>query len=82
MRKIVCDEAKKFDLFDYLSTLGHLPAKIRNQDYWYRSPLRDEKTPSFKVNRKSNLWYDHGTWQGGDLIDFGTLYHHWTNPDL
>ena len=82
MRKINCDEAKKFDLVDYLASLGHLPTKIRNQDYWYRSPLRDEKTPSFKVNRKSNLWYDHGTGQGGDLIDFGTLYHHCTIPDL
>jgi hypothetical protein len=82
MRKINCDEAKKFDLVDYLASIGHLPAKIRNQDYWYRSPLRDEKTPSFKVNRKSNLWYDHGTGQGGDLIDFGTLYHHCTIPDL
>jgi hypothetical protein len=82
MRKINCDEAKKFDLIDYLAALGHVPAKIRNQDYWYRSPLRDEKTPSFKVNRKSNLWYDHGIGQGGDLIDFGTLYYHCTIPDL
>lgn len=78
MAKMNCDEAKKLDLVDYLSSLGHEPAKIRNHDYWYRSPLREEKTPSFKVNRKSNLWFDHGTGQGGDLIDFGTRYHHCT----
>ena len=82
MRKINCDEAKKIDLVDYLASLGHFPTKVRNQDYWYRSPMRDEKTPSFKVNRKSNLWYDHGIGQGGDLIDFGTLYHRCTIPDL
>ena len=32
MRKINCDEAKKFDLVDYLASLGHLPTKIRSQD--------------------------------------------------
>jgi DNA primase len=38
------------------------------------SPLRDEKTPSFKVNKKFNIWYDHGIGRGGNLIDFGILY--------
>jgi len=28
--------------------------------YWYLSPLREEKEASFKVNRKKNVWYDHG----------------------
>ena len=50
--------------------------KIRNNDYWYLSPLREEKEASFKVNRKLNVWYDHGLGQGGNIIDFGILYHH------
>jgi hypothetical protein len=33
MRKINCDEAKKFDMVDYLASLGHLPMKIRNQEF-------------------------------------------------
>ncbi len=37
--------------------------------------MRDEKTASFKVNRKLNCWYDHGIGSGGNLIDFGILYH-------
>ncbi len=38
-------------------------------------PLREEKTPSFKVNRKLNRWYDHGLGKGSNLVDFGILYN-------
>lgn len=74
-RRITCEQANQVDLVDYLERLGHIPKKIRNNDYWYLSPLRDEKTPSFKVNRKLNLWYDHGLGKGGNLVDFGILYY-------
>jgi DNA primase len=66
---------KEIDVVDYLSRLGHHPTKIRNADHWYLSPLRHEKTPSFKVNRKINRWYNHGLGKGGNIIDFGILYH-------
>jgi len=71
-------EAKQIDLVDYLSCLSSKPAKIRGNDYWYLSPLRDEKTPSFKVDRKINCWYDHGLGKGGNVIDFGMLYFNCT----
>jgi len=70
-----CADAKKIDLVDYLASLGHHPQKVSHQDYWYLSPFRDEKTASFKVNRKLNVFYDHGTGMGGDLIDFGTRFY-------
>jgi len=82
MEKLSCAQAKELDLVDYLATLGYEPAKVRNQDYWYRSPFRDEKTPSFKVNRDLKVWYDHGSGQGGDLVDFGTLYYKCTVREL
>ena len=82
MKKVSCAQAKELDLVDYLASLGYVPAKIRNHDYWYQSPFRDEKTPSFKVNRELKVWYDHGTGQGGDLVDFGTLYHKCTVGEL
>jgi hypothetical protein len=82
MEKMMCADAKQLDLVDYLDSLGHQPAKVRNQDYWYLSPFREEKTPSFKVNRPLNVWYDHGTDKGGDLIDFGTQYHKCTVREL
>jgi DNA primase len=71
-------KAKAMDMVDYLSRLGYKPAKVRNNDYWYVSPLRDEKTPSFKVNRKLNRWYDHGLGKGGNLIDFAILHQNYT----
>jgi len=82
MTKLSCAAAKELDLVDYLASLGHQPAKVRNHDYWYLSPLREEKTPSFKVNRPLNAWYDHGTGKGGDLVDFGTQYHKCTIREL
>jgi|SRR5665647_162964 len=69
-------ETKGMDMVDYLSRLGYEPLKIRNNDYGYLSPLRKEKTPSFKINRHLNRWYDHGLGKGGNLIDFGIEYHH------
>jgi hypothetical protein len=74
--------AKQIDLVEYLERLGHLPKKVRNDDFWYLSPLRFEKTPSFKVNRKLNVWYDHAVQQGGNLIDFGILFHKCTVGEL
>lgn len=67
-------EAKQIDLVDYLAALGHYPKKVSNNDNWFLSPLREEKTPSFKVNRNMNAWYDHGIGKGGNLVDFGILY--------
>lgn len=67
MEKLSCIEAKKMDLVDYLFSLGHQPVKIRGNDYWYISPLRNEKTASFKINRKLNVWYDHSLQKGGNL---------------
>lgn len=68
-------EVKELDMVAYLESLGYAPQKIRNNDYWYLSPLRTEKEPSFKVNRRLNAWYDHSLGRGGNLLDFGLLYH-------
>jgi hypothetical protein len=79
---ISCTDAKKIELIEYLSKLGHQPQKIRNHDYWYLSPLREEKEPSFKVNKKMNVWYDHGIGEGGNIIDFGLLYYRCSISDF
>lgn len=84
MNSMTLTEARQVDLVDYLAALGYQPRKIRGQDYWYLSPLpgRDERTPSFKVDRRQNLWYDHGIGKGGSIIDFGLQYHGCTIPEL
>ena len=54
-------EAKQIRIVDYLRLLGHEPKNARGGQYWYLSPFREEKTPSFKVNDRLNEWYDSGT---------------------
>lgn len=54
---------------DFLEALGHRPVSARANDRWYVSPLRKERTPSFKVDSALNVWYDHGEGVGGTIID-------------
>ncbi len=74
--RISCREARDIDMVMYLSSLGFEAAKVRGNNYWYLSPLRNEHTPSFKVNRQLNRWYDFGIGKGGNLVDFGILFFH------
>ena len=46
-----------------------MPARVQGIHYWYYSPLRNESTPSFKVNTERNQWYDFGSSEHGDIID-------------
>ena len=66
-----CGEANDLDMVDYFSTLGFEPKRISGHQYWYLSPFRNERTASFKINRKINCWYDFGEGKGGTLVDFG-----------
>ena len=75
MQRMNCEEAKKIDIVEYMSSLGFQPKKIKGNDYWFLSPFRNEKEASFKVNKKFNVWYDHGLGKGGNLIDFGILFY-------
>jgi len=77
-QKASCEQARQMDMVTYLAGLGYEPVKIRKFDYWYLSPLRSEKTASFKINQKLNRWYDHGLGKGGNLIDFALLYYQCT----
>ncbi len=75
MKKLTFTEAKQIPITDYLSRLGFEPAYNRGNDSWYHSPLREERTPSFKVNTHRNVWFDHGTGDGGTIIDLGAKLH-------
>src|SRR5687767_8587472 len=69
-----CEQAKQCDLIEFLNKLGYQPNKVSGNDYWYFSPLRDEKNPSFKINKLKNCWCDHGLGAGGRLVDFSIRY--------
>ncbi len=81
-QKIMCEQANQMDMVEYLEKLGFHPTKIIHNDYWFLSPLREDKTASFKINRLKNVWYDHGLGKGGTLIDFGKLYYQCTVKEL
>ena len=53
---------------EYLARRGILPRYERNGYGMYLSPLREERTPSFKVNYQKDLWYDFGIGEGGTLL--------------
>jgi len=71
LKSVSCNTANQIDIVSYLTDCGYEPVKVRGEDYWYLSPLRNENTASFKVNRQLNRWYDHGNGNGGKLVDLG-----------
>ena len=62
-------EIKSIPLATFLSQLGHEPTARKGTRLWYKSPLRQEQTPSFKVETTLNCWYDFGLGKGGNIID-------------
>jgi len=72
------DKAKQIPIAEYLASHGIEPVKVYDNDLWYFSPFRSERTPSFKVNTKLNLWYDHGIGEGGSILDLGSKMHNCT----
>jgi traP protein len=62
-------EIKSIPLASFLSRLGHEPTARKGTRLWYKSPLRQEHTPSFKVETVLNCWYDFGLGRGGNIID-------------
>ncbi len=65
-------EIKSIPLATFLSQLGHEPTARKGTRLWYKSPLRQEQTPSFKVETTLNCWYDFGLGRGGNIIDLAT----------
>ena len=65
-------EIKSIPLATFLSQLGHEPTVRKGARLWYLSPLRQEHTPSFKVETTLNCWYDFGIGKGGNIIDLAT----------
>ena len=68
-----CNEAKRIDIISFLAKNGINPDYNQGVNYWYKSPLRNENNPSFKVNSYKNLWFDFGIGDGGDIIKLTSL---------
>lgn len=72
-RSRVIEAAKELvpviDLADLLT--GPCGMRKRGEEWIGRCPLPDheDKTPSFAVNKRKNLWYCHGCVRGGDVVN-------------
>lgn len=62
-------QIKQISIRAYLAEQGLHPVKDNPRYSLYLSPLREEHTPSFKVDYEQNLWYDFGLGEGGSIID-------------
>ena len=62
-------QIKQISIRAYLAEQGLHPVKNNPRYGLYLSPLREEHSPSFKVDYMQNLWYDFGLGEGGSIID-------------
>ena len=60
---------KRYPVVEYLERKGIKPVRRTPAYALYRSPLREETHPSFKVDTQKNLWIDYGEGRGGSIID-------------
>ena len=62
------EQAKRIKLEKFLMKLGMEPVEANGNHLWYHSPFRKEEVPSFIVDVNNNVWFDHGTDKGGNII--------------
>ena len=62
------NDLKNIGIRQFLARRGIQPKYECNGYGMYLSPLREERTPSFKVDYVRNLWYDFGLGEGGTLL--------------
>ena len=60
---------KRYPIVEYLERKGIKPVRRTPSYALYRSPLREETHPSFKVDTQKNLWIDYAEGRGGSIID-------------
>ena len=60
---------KRYPIVEYLERKGIKPVRRTPSYALYRSPLREETHPSFKVDTQKNLWIDYAESRGGSIID-------------
>lgn len=67
------EEIRDMPVTDFLHKLGEKSVRQRGNEVWYHAPYRSDKTPSFCVNTKKNIWNDFGAGMGGDIFTLAGL---------
>lgn len=62
-------QAKQIELSKILDHFGLNPIKRYPNYHIYKSPFRNEHTPSFTIFINTNLWMDYGSGEKGNVID-------------
>ena len=62
------EDIRVIPITELLARLGHEPKRQRGDECWYLAPYREERTASFQVNVRKNVWHDFGTGKGGDIF--------------
>lgn len=62
------EDIRAVPITEFLAKLGHGPKRQRGDECWYLAPYREERTASFQVNIRKNVWHDFGTGKGGDIF--------------
>jgi len=77
MNREAIEQAKRINLISFLEHLGFRPSWQSGERAMFFSPLREEKNPSFYVQRFDGcwIWKDWGTGEKGDIINFVELYY-------
>jgi len=75
-------QAKKLSLPEIMARLGYEPVKTQKngKEYWYASPFRAEKTPSFHTSFLGGQWiWNDFADRGGTVIDFVLRHENYNN---
>jgi len=66
-----CTQAKQIKIEGFLRSINIHPDKSRRAgtSLFFIAPYRNEKNASLEVNTVKNIWYDHGTGTGGNILD-------------
>ena len=71
--------SEEVDILDVISQ--YVDLKKRGKNYFGLSPFRSETKPSFSVAPDKNMWYDFGSAQGGNAVQFLIEYEKISFPE-
>lgn len=69
----VTEILEAIDILEYISQYCDFEEK--GGEFWCLSPFKQEKTPSFSVDRYKQIFYDFSSGEGGNVISFIEKYH-------
>tara|TARA_Y100000748_G_C15488852_1_gene485750 strand:- start:320 stop:2065 length:1746 start_codon:yes stop_codon:yes gene_type:complete len=70
---------EEVNILDVISQ--YVDLKKRGKNYFGLSPFRSETKPSFSVSVDKNMWYDFGSAQGGNAVQFLIEYEKISFPE-